>query len=183
MFYPTYPLLPWLHSTEPCEHLFGLLRQLKRDFNYSDMLYLEPKLRALMLGAFGNLTTEQKANETMSGYHHTYFKAKDLDLDVLFQYPTDQELVAASKVAYEETRQLLASVGIDAAVMLKAYQAPVPTTAKKPVATTAPRQPQTLLELLALYDGSSFTSSKDEAQFEAYEMAVAAESLDKSLAM
>ncbi|KDR67467.1 hypothetical protein GALMADRAFT_1356059 [Galerina marginata CBS 339.88] len=45
--------------------------QLKRDFNFADMLYLEPKLRALMLGEFGNLTAEQKANQTSSGYHHT----------------------------------------------------------------------------------------------------------------
>jgi len=36
-------------------------------------------------------------------YHHTYFRAEYLDLDVLFQYPTDQELVAASMVAYKET--------------------------------------------------------------------------------
>jgi hypothetical protein len=24
-FYPQYPLLPWLHSTEVCEHIFGML--------------------------------------------------------------------------------------------------------------------------------------------------------------
>jgi len=182
-WYPTYPLLPWLHSTEPCEHLFGLLRQLKRDFNYSDMLYLEPKLRVLMLGEFGNLTTEQKANETASGYHHTYFKADDLDLEALFQYPTDQDLSDASKIAFEEAGQLLASVGINAPAMLKAYKPPTPTPPKKPIITTVPRQPQTMLELLALYDGTSFKTTKDEDEYEACEMAVAAEALDKSLAM
>jgi hypothetical protein len=43
-FYPDYPLLPWLHSTEPCEHFFGVLHVLKKDFSYADVLYLQPKL-------------------------------------------------------------------------------------------------------------------------------------------
>lgn len=41
--YPAYPLLLWLHSTEGVEHVFGLLRQLKKDFSYIDMLYFEAK--------------------------------------------------------------------------------------------------------------------------------------------
>ncbi|KAJ7832150.1 hypothetical protein B0H14DRAFT_3712707 [Mycena olivaceomarginata] len=79
-YYPTYPLLPWLHSTEVCEHLFGMLRQLKKDFTYSDVLQLERKLRVLQMGAFGNLTAKQQANETAAGYHHTYFNANDYGL-------------------------------------------------------------------------------------------------------
>ncbi|KAF7306358.1 ULP-PROTEASE domain-containing protein [Mycena indigotica] len=42
-FFPLFPLLPWFHSTEPCEHYFGLLRQLKIDFAYIDVLHLERK--------------------------------------------------------------------------------------------------------------------------------------------
>jgi len=182
-FYPTYPLLPWLHSTETCEHLFGILRQLKKDFSFSDMLYLEPKLRTLMLGEFGNLTAKQKANETSAGYHHTYFKADDLDLPALFQYPTDIELEAASKAAFAETQQLLATVGIDAAQMLRTYLPPSVKPAKKSCVNTQPRQPQTLLELLSLYDATTFTSTKEEDEFEVCEMAAVAEGVDKSLAM
>ncbi|KDR66292.1 hypothetical protein GALMADRAFT_283972, partial [Galerina marginata CBS 339.88] len=181
-FYPTYPLLPWLHSTEPCEHLFGMLRQLKRDFNFADMLYLEPKLRALMLGEFGNLTAEQKANQTSSGYHHTYFKADDLDMTALFQYPTDRELETASSAAFIEASQLLASVGIDAAEMLRTYTPPKSQPPKKKAyIQTQPREPQTLLATLALYDGTTFATTPDEDEFEACEMAAAAEAVDKSL--
>lgn len=61
-YFPEYPLLPWLHSTEPCEHLFGTLRLLKKDFNYSDVLYLEAKLRTLLLGIFGDLSLDEQAN-------------------------------------------------------------------------------------------------------------------------
>ncbi|KII84101.1 hypothetical protein PLICRDRAFT_65980, partial [Plicaturopsis crispa FD-325 SS-3] len=117
-YFPMYPLLPWLHSTETCEHIFGILRQLKKDFSYTDMLYLEPKLQALLLGAFANLSFEEKANQTASGYHHTYFRAPDLDTAALMEWPTDVDLAKASAAAFEEVEQLLAAVGIDAHAML-----------------------------------------------------------------
>lgn len=58
--YPRYPLLLWLHSTEGAEHVFGLLRQLKKDFSYIDLLYFEAKVRALMRGAFDGLTVDEQ---------------------------------------------------------------------------------------------------------------------------
>lgn len=39
-----YPLLPWLHSTEVCEHVFGVLRSLVKDFTMLDFFNLVPKL-------------------------------------------------------------------------------------------------------------------------------------------
>ncbi|KAJ7652490.1 hypothetical protein DFH06DRAFT_1331114 [Mycena polygramma] len=180
-YFPTYPLLPWLHSTEVCEHLFGMLRQLKKDFNYADVLYLERKLRVLMMGAFGNQCADEQANQTSAGYYHTYFKADDLDTAALTQYPTDEEIANASTYAYEEASQLLKVLGIDAERMLKQYQAPVdPAPARL---TFPPRPPQTIMELLALYQSVPLKSSKEEETFEAYEMALAAEDLDKSLAI
>ncbi|KAJ6554369.1 hypothetical protein B0H19DRAFT_1071772 [Mycena capillaripes] len=109
-YYPLYPLLPWLHSTEVCEHFFGMLRQLKKDFNYADVLYLERKLRVLMMGAFANLSADQQANQTSSGYHYTYFKTDDLDTAVLMQYPTDEELANTSTFGFDEAAQLLKTI-------------------------------------------------------------------------
>jgi len=43
-FYPTFPLLPWKHGTESCEHFFGVARQLHNDFKYNDILNLIPKI-------------------------------------------------------------------------------------------------------------------------------------------
>ncbi|KAH7917065.1 hypothetical protein BV22DRAFT_1027022, partial [Leucogyrophana mollusca] len=125
-YYPTYPLLPWLHSTEPCKHIFGLLRQLKKDFNYADMLYLEPKLTALMMGAFWYLSPEERANQTAAGYHHTYFHAPDLDLAALIRWPSDAQLEIASNEAFMEAEQLLAAIGIDGRQMMAQYHAPLP---------------------------------------------------------
>ncbi|KAF8173724.1 hypothetical protein K438DRAFT_1920853 [Mycena galopus ATCC 62051] len=181
-YYPTYPLLPWLHSTEVCEHLFGMLRQIKKDFTYSDFLQLERKLRVLQMGAFGNLTPEEQANQTASGYHHTYFKADDLDLPTLMQFPSDQELRDASQYGFEEAAQLLKLLGIDAAAMLRDYKDPEPTLTHPPHVPKS-RAPQTFLELLALYERVPLTSSKHEEIFETCEMAIAADSVDKSLAI
>ncbi|KAH7917617.1 hypothetical protein BV22DRAFT_986798, partial [Leucogyrophana mollusca] len=118
IYYPTYPLLPWLHSTEPCEHIFGLLRQLKKDFNYADILHLEPKLRVLMMGAFQHLTVQEQVNQTAAGYHHTYFHAPDLDTAALMQWPSNIDFERASNEAFKEAEQLLTAVGIEACTML-----------------------------------------------------------------
>ncbi|KAJ7745879.1 hypothetical protein DFH07DRAFT_924502 [Mycena maculata] len=185
-YYPTYPLLPWLHSTEVCEHLFGMLRQLKKDFNYADILYLERKLRVLMMGAFGNLSPDQQANQTSAGYVHTYFKADDLDTAILLQYPTNLDLVNASSYVLEEASQLLKVVGIDAELMLRNYQAPEPPQ-RLPHLPRQPHSsdmmPRTILELMAMYEPVRFKSSKEEEAFEAYQMAIAAENLDKTLSI
>ncbi|KAH9933100.1 hypothetical protein B0H21DRAFT_835847 [Amylocystis lapponica] len=181
-YYPTYPLLPWLHSTEPCEHIFGILRQLKKDFSYVDMLYLEPKLRTLLLGAFGDLTAEQQINQTAGGYYHSYFIAEDLDLHALVQWPTDPELQDASKRAFEEAEQLLGVLGINASSLLKKSCPPAPPQKLKTRQSThATRGPQTLAEILALYENASFKSDKDEEMFEACSTALVADSVEKSL--
>ena len=40
-----FPLLPWLHSTEACEHAFGEARRIVKDFTFLDFIYMIPKLR------------------------------------------------------------------------------------------------------------------------------------------
>ncbi|KAJ7483382.1 hypothetical protein FB451DRAFT_1234359 [Mycena latifolia] len=139
-----------------------------------------------MRGAFDNLSPDEQAAETSAGYHHTYFTADDIDLLVLMEWPTDEQLADASKQAFEEAAQLLNLVGIDAEAMLKDYVDPKLSTKTmvpnaKQQHTHQSKRPQTLHELLALYKPVRFNSSKDEDTFEACELALAAESLDKSL--
>lgn len=187
-FYSTYPLLPWLHSSEPCEHLFGLIRQIKPDFSYTDFLYLQPKLRALLLGAFGDLSAEQQANETASGYHHTYFKADDLDLRSLMDYPDDEQLHSILKYAVEDVIALLAPLGIDGKSMLSTYipppsYLPVPIPCSSSSSVVHPnRQPRNLYELLFLYQNASVPVVVEE-RVATVELALAAESIDATAKM
>ena len=178
-YYSQYPLLPWLHSTEPCEHVFGAMRQIKKDFTFADMLNAQPKLQALLLGAFGDLSAEEQANQTAAGYHHTYFKADDLDLKELLRYPSDDDLANAADAGFKEAEQLLSSLGINAKQMLGCYTAP--EKKRRNPKLTPCQGPQTLAQALALYQAPSL--SKEEEQFEACEMALVAESIDRSLAL
>lgn len=186
-YYPTHALLPWLHSTEVCEHVFGLLRQLKKDFNYADMLYLERKLRILMMGEFRHLSDEGKADAVASGYHHTYFHAPDLDLAVLMQWPTDSELQMASKHSVAEASQLLSAVGIEAAAMLASYSPPKPSSPKKHAdAPSQPLAPQSMANFLMLYTQAQepvIKSAKTAEEIETCELALVADDVDQTLSM
>jgi hypothetical protein len=177
-----YPLLPWLHSTEVCEHLFGMLRQLKKDLMYADVLQLERKLRVLQMGAFGNLTPKQQANETAVNYHHTYFKADDVDILILWQFPTDQELRDASQYGLAEAVQLLKLLGVDAKAMLRDYKDPEPVSTR-PMDAPKSQLPNTIVEFLMLYERVPLKSLRDDEVFEACEMAIAADLVDQSRAM
>ncbi|KDQ15593.1 hypothetical protein BOTBODRAFT_78373, partial [Botryobasidium botryosum FD-172 SS1] len=110
--FPQYPLLPWLHSTESCEHVFGCMRKPKTDFDIADLLYFMPKLMIYMSGTFGDLSPEQKENATAAGYHHTYFDTRDLDIPALMTWPTDAELEKVSLMAAQEAEQLLTVLGV-----------------------------------------------------------------------
>lgn len=153
------------------------MRQIKKDFTFSDVLNMQPKLQALLLGAFADLSTEEQANQTAAGYHHTYFKADNLDLKELIRYPSDSDLAKAADAGYKEAEQLLLSLGIDAKQMICCYAAPE----KRFRDPTSARGPQTLAEALALYQAPPLF--KDEDTFEACELALVADGVDRSLAM
>jgi hypothetical protein len=38
------PLCTWIHESEPCEHFFGLSRQLRNDFTFGDLVQNIPKI-------------------------------------------------------------------------------------------------------------------------------------------
>jgi hypothetical protein len=180
-WYSAFPFLPWLHSTEICEHLFGMLRQLKKDFNYSDMLYLEPKLRTLMLGSFGNLSFQAQANATAAGYYHSCSDVAGLDIPSLMSYPSDREIGDASDAAFEEAALLLAAVGINAKDMLLRDIRLAQAKSKSKVTKQSPR-PTTLYELTMLHQHSP-ASIETEDKVDTVSMAIIADRVDKTLSM
>ncbi|RIB11242.1 hypothetical protein C2G38_2262096 [Gigaspora rosea] len=62
-YYNSYPLLPWLHGSEGCEHFFGLCRQINNDFTFSDLLYMVPKVsymyKAYMTGKLNEVIKDK----------------------------------------------------------------------------------------------------------------------------
>ena len=78
----TYPLILWLHSTGPCGHIFGMLQQLRKGFDFADV-HLVRKLCSLIQGNFQMLTPQDQEHQTIEGYQHTYFHAVTASSELL----------------------------------------------------------------------------------------------------
>lgn len=118
-----FPLLLWLHSTEVCEHVFGVLQTLVPDFTMLDFYNTTKKLfiRLRALPTVGKDTT--------AGYAHTYSDCHGIDLTTLSAFPTDDQINTATRQAYEEAENLLFILGVspDLCTELEVHTTP-PTT-------------------------------------------------------
>lgn len=110
-----FPLLPWLHSTEVCEHVFGICRQLIKDFTMLDFQYMIPKLYVrLREHSRSHDRDSETGKATASGYNHTYADYRGLDLAALSMFSSRDEI--AKKLtprALQEAKGLLEALGVD----------------------------------------------------------------------
>lgn len=113
----TFPLLPWLHSTETCEHVFGECRKLVKDFTYLDFLYSVPKLHVVLRGII-NLGLSSDAKARAAGYAHVYFSG-DIDIAALCQFPSDDRIEVLNTAAFEEQDTLWNILGVSARDVLR----------------------------------------------------------------
>jgi len=107
------PFLPWLLSTEVVEHVFGVCRQIIKDFTMLDFYLMVPKLFIKLREAiFSTKFSDGKASAM--GYNHTYADTRGIDLIALSDYPTDEDINEASEHAYKEADSLFAYLGLSA---------------------------------------------------------------------
>ncbi|KAJ1306446.1 hypothetical protein OPQ81_007449 [Rhizoctonia solani] len=110
------PLLPWLHSSEACEHFFGEMQKLVPEFTYLDFIFSVPKLRVLLHASyrqnpeFSAASTEHQRKAT--GYQHTYMDSTNVNLSLLASFPTDSEIAEIAYIAYHEAILLTQVVNI-----------------------------------------------------------------------
>lgn len=110
---PIRPLLLWLLATEVIEHVFGLSRQIVKDFTMLDFHHMIPKLFIrLRQAALSSKFTDGKA--TASGYSHTYTDTRGINIQALSTYPTNSDLDDAAKCAYGEAESLFSILGVTA---------------------------------------------------------------------
>jgi hypothetical protein len=115
-FHGEYPLLPWLHSSETCEHVFGEARQIVKDFTMLDFFYMLTKLRVKLREAvLSAQSPDFKARA--NGYCHTYFDVKGIDPLLLAMFPTNEDIQDAALQAMEECESLLVLLGIDPSML------------------------------------------------------------------
>ncbi|PKC72713.1 hypothetical protein RhiirA1_389574 [Rhizophagus irregularis] len=43
-YYPSVPLLLWMHGSEAAEYFFGIARQINPDFTFAELIYIVPKI-------------------------------------------------------------------------------------------------------------------------------------------
>ena len=116
-----YPLLPWLHSTEVCEHLFGIMRSISMDFTMLDFVYMMSKILIRVREHVLNAASPT-AKARASGYNHTYADCKGVNLPLLSIFPSDEEINQLAVQSYEEAQNLLAFTGI---IPSRAHSPPV----------------------------------------------------------
>ncbi|KAJ6615754.1 hypothetical protein B0H10DRAFT_2220087 [Mycena sp. CBHHK59/15] len=101
-----FPLLPWFHSSEPCEHTFGNSRKIVKDFTFLDFIFMIAKLRVTMRQAvLAAKSSNPKARA--EGYSHTYYDNRGVNLLNLAVYPSDTEIAAAAELAAAESEALI----------------------------------------------------------------------------
>jgi hypothetical protein len=116
-----FPLLPWLHSSEACKHIFVSARMIIKDFTLLDFMYMQPKIntkvRADVLWA---QSSDPRARA--SGYNHTYFNHDGISLVSLATYPSDPEMNRIATQAAQEAGSLAALLGLAADCVLRPRQ-------------------------------------------------------------
>ena len=113
-----YPLLPWLHSTEPCEHVFGEARQQIKDFTMFDFFYMYPKLTVKLCEAvLRGQSSDPKVRA--SGYCHKYFDTHGINLLALATFPSDDDMARAANEAAQEAESLVRLLGINPTQLLR----------------------------------------------------------------
>lgn len=111
--FSSYPFLPWSHSTETVEHIFGIFRQHNKDFNYAEVLRLIPKLAMILLNAHrSSMNNIPKDNNSASGYSHIYNNGRGIDYSALQEWPSDEEIQRYAVEGDAEAAQCLEVLGI-----------------------------------------------------------------------
>jgi hypothetical protein len=113
-----HPLLPWLLSTEVCKHIFEECRKLIKDFTYLNFIYMILRLMVLIYAAVNSgYAGDSKARA--SGYTHTYFDSKDINIAALSTFPSDNEIEEAAKQAWEEADSLFTALSASPADFMR----------------------------------------------------------------
>ena len=107
-----HPLLPWLHSTEICEHVFAECRKLIKDFTHLNFLFMNVRLHTLLRASLALARgTDPKARA--NGYSHAYLDPETTQVESLAVFPSDEEIERLTSQAWDEAVALLSHVGIE----------------------------------------------------------------------
>lgn len=135
-FYPTYPLLPWKHGSEPVEHVFGWMRVLSPRFTVLDARMMMPKIHAIVKNVMSGKMKIPPSEHMHSGYQYAFSDEPESDdLKILAQFPTDSEISEDLALAYERANQLTTISGMGG---LKSMMGHTPASVLEDLDETSP---------------------------------------------
>jgi hypothetical protein len=105
------PCLPWLHSSETCEHVFGEARRIIKDFTMLDFFHMASKLTIKIRQAVLHAHSPN-GKARANGYAHTYFDTSGIHLSSLNMFPSDDEMNDIANQALQEAQSLVTLLGI-----------------------------------------------------------------------
>ncbi|EGG01621.1 uncharacterized protein MELLADRAFT_92001 [Melampsora larici-populina 98AG31] len=112
-FYPTCPLLPWKHGSEPCEHSFGWMRVISPRFTVLDARLMMPKIHLIVKNIMSGHMKIPPSEHMHSGYQYAFGDEPDSDnLKLLTKFPSDIEISEDLKTAYERANHLVTISGM-----------------------------------------------------------------------
>jgi len=79
-----FPLLPWLHSSETCKHIFGEARQIVKDFYYVGLLLHDDQLRVKLPRSRFSVDKSFDLKARATGYCHTIFRHQKASIPFYF---------------------------------------------------------------------------------------------------
>lgn len=118
---PRPAFIPWLHSTEACEHVFGEARRIVKDFSALDFIYMVPKLGMKLRQTIAK-SESAKSNTTAMGYNHTYLDYTGIDVAALAVFPSDVDIDDIAQAAANDADSLWQLLGVAPAALRRASQ-------------------------------------------------------------
>ncbi|KAJ7577185.1 hypothetical protein C8J56DRAFT_798958 [Mycena floridula] len=97
-----------------CEHIFGLARQIIKDFTMVDFWNSVPKITVRLREALfrSKMSTKSEMKARAAGYNHTYLDTHNIDLLALATFPSLSMFPRIAEQAADEADSLIALVGI-----------------------------------------------------------------------
>ncbi|RHZ82106.1 hypothetical protein Glove_114g59 [Diversispora epigaea] len=103
-YYSEFPLIPWMHGSEACEHVFGIARQICTDFDFAELLQMVSKISHYFKSTKTDNISIEREKSVRDGYIFDYNK-ENLTEDIisnLTRWPSDSEISRAIR----QSRQL-----------------------------------------------------------------------------
>jgi hypothetical protein len=105
------PFLPWLHSTEVCEHIFAELRKIIKDFTEHDVMHLIASIEAMLRAAM-DAPNAGDPHSCAVGYQHTWIEQHGVNLGVLSIFPSHLRVIELASTAWQENLSVWDALGV-----------------------------------------------------------------------